>query len=330
LGLAILDSPYKILAGDVNGSDSVTTADITLIRRLILGISTNLNSGLWRFVPSDETFADVTKPWMAKRMRQYVSLATGKLTGQDFKAIKLGDVNGSWKSPTAGAGSISKSKAKGRLTIGKVGALAGEIVKIPVSLAGVNRLGSLQLTLSWDAKAASFEGVEGLILGGLSQENLGLTRVMDGKLSLSWDHALGRGIELGGNAELFHLKLRSKGTAAKRIEIQVTEGPTRLELTDGDTEVLAWVDSGWIEISSESHSGAGLVRLHNLGLNPDGSVLFEVRAPKGIKLGLEMSESLSSWTEVQVIFGQGLDVPIKITSISDVDYSRKFWRLKVY
>ena len=203
-------------------------------------------------------------------------------------------------------------------------------MKIPVSLAGVNRLGTLQMTLSWDDKAASFEGVEGLILGGLSQENLGLTRVMDGKLSLSWDHPLGRGVELGDNAELFHLKLRLKDTAAKRIEIQVTEGPTRLELTDGDTEVLAGVNPGWVEINSESHSGAGLVSFHNLGLNPDGSVLFEVRAPKGSKVGLEMSESLSNWIEVQVIIGQGLDVPIKISSTIDIYNNIKFWRLKAY
>ena len=51
-----------------------------------------------------------------------------KLTDPDFKAIKLGDVNGSWKAPSAGFGSITKSKAKGQLMSGKVEALAGEIV----------------------------------------------------------------------------------------------------------------------------------------------------------------------------------------------------------
>jgi hypothetical protein len=329
LGLAILDSPYKILAGDVNGSDSVTTADITLIRRLILGISTNFNSGLWRFVPSDETFVDMTKPWTAKRMRQYVSLASGKLSGQDFKAIKLGDVNGSWKAPTVTTGSIIKSKAKGRLTVGKVRAEAGEMVKIPVSLAGVNRLGSLQLTLSWDAKAASFEGVEGLNLEGLSQENLGLTQVMDGKLSLSWDHSLGRGVELVGNAELFQLKLRSKGTAAKRIEIQVSEGPTRLELTDGETEVMAGVDPGWLEIVAPGEAGSGLVNLRFVGLSADGSIQLEVRAPVGLMIGLETSDFLNSWTEVQNISGQGVNLPVAVSVKPEVTARARFWRVGV-
>ncbi|MBM3967412.1 MAG: hypothetical protein FJ308_20490, partial [Planctomycetes bacterium] len=70
LGITPLDSAYKVMAGDVNGSDTVTTADITLIRRLILGTATNFSTGLWRFVPSDETFSDPTKPWTASRMRR--------------------------------------------------------------------------------------------------------------------------------------------------------------------------------------------------------------------------------------------------------------------
>ena len=103
-------------------------------------------------------------------------------------------------------------------------------------------------------------------------------------------------------------------------------------LSENDEPVrlkLQPLDNG-VEINSESHSGAGLVSFHNLGLNPDGSVLFEVRAPKGSKVGLEMSESLSNWIEVQVIIGQGLDVPIKISSTIDIYNNIKFWRLKAY
>ena len=60
LGIAPLGSPFKLLAADVNGSGSVTTLDITFIRRLILGISTTLPKGAWVFVPSDVVFPDST------------------------------------------------------------------------------------------------------------------------------------------------------------------------------------------------------------------------------------------------------------------------------
>ena len=329
LGLTLLDSPYKVMAGDVNGSDSVTTADITLIRRLILGAATNFSGGLWRFVPSDEAFTNTAKPWTATRMRQYASLAAGKLSGQDFKAIKLGDVNGSWKAPTVTTGSILKSKAKGRLTVGKVRALAGNTVNIPVSLAGVDQLGSVQMTLSWDANAASYEGVEGLSLGGLSPENLGLARVNDGELSLSWDHPSGRVVDLTGTAGLFQLKLRPTATTAKRIEIRVTEGPTRLELTDGDTEVMAAVDSGWLEIGAPGEVSLDLVSLRFIGLNADGRIELEARGPEGMKLNLEASDTLKTWAEVQSVTAQGPDSPVKVTLQPDPNVQAKFWRVRV-
>jgi hypothetical protein len=330
LGLTPFDSPEKILAGDVNGSDSVTTADITLVRRVILGVATNYPGGsVWRFVPADEVLPDPTRPWTASRLRRYASLAGGVLGKQDFKAIKLGDVNGSWQAPPTAAGSTIKSKTKGRLTVGKVRAKAGEAVNITVGLSGMDRLGSMQMTLTWDANAASFEGVEGLGLTGLSSENLGLTRVSDGELSLSWDHPSGRVVDLTGTAGLFQLKLRPKATTAKRIEIRVTEGPTRLELTDGDTEVMATVDPGWLEIGAPGEVGADSVSLRFVGLNSDGRMELEARGPEGMKLNLEASDTLKTWAEVQSITAQGPDSPVKVTLQPDPNVRVKFWRVRV-
>jgi hypothetical protein len=256
-------------------------------------------------------------------------LADGTTSGQDFKAIKLGDVNGSWKAPTVSTGSILKSKAKGRLTVGKVRTEVGKTVNIPVSLAGVNQLGSVQMTLSWDASAASYEGVEGLSLGGLSPENLGLTQVSEGILSLSWDHLSGGSAGLSGNAELFQLKLRPKATTAKRIEILVTEGPTRLELTDGDTEVMAAVDPGWFELGAPGEAGLESMSLRFVGLSADGSIQLEVRAPVGLKIGLETSDFLNSWTQVQNISGQGLNLPVAVSVKPEVTAKARFWRVGV-
>ena len=327
LGLKPLDSVYKVLAGDVNGSDSVTTADITLIRRLILGATTNFSAGLWRFVPSDEVFTNTTTPWTATRMRQYVSLAAGTTTGQDFKAIKLGDVNGSWRAPLVTPGWTIKSGAKGRLVIGKVRAGVSNIVNIPVSLSGVDRLGSLQMTLSWDANIASFEGVEGLELAGLNQENLGLTRVNEGFLSVSWDHPSGRVVDLTDTAKLFQLKLRSKEPTTKRSEIRVTESPTRLELTDGDAELVVAVDAGWLEIGVPGEVDSDLVSLRLLGLNSDGRIELEARGPEGMKLSLEASDTLKTWVEVQLLTGRGNNTPVKVTLQPDPNVQTKFWRV---
>ena len=95
LGITPLDSPYKLLAADVNGSGSVTTLDITLMRRLILGITNNFPGGAWLFVPSGTTFGTPTAPWSFDSNRRHVGLGQS-LAGQDFIGIRKGDVNASW------------------------------------------------------------------------------------------------------------------------------------------------------------------------------------------------------------------------------------------
>ena len=101
LGRRLLNSPFKILAADVNHSASLTTLDIALARRLILAVSDEFASGksVWKFVPHDFSFSNPNVPWPFESTRTYTGLDAAQ-TGQDFVAIKSGDVNGSW-SPSA-------------------------------------------------------------------------------------------------------------------------------------------------------------------------------------------------------------------------------------
>jgi len=344
LGIAPLDSAYKVMAGDVNGSDSVTTADITLIRRLILGTATNFSTGLWRFVPSDETFSDPAKPWAASRMRRYVSLAAGTLSGQDFKAIKLGDVNGSWKAPTVAPSSTGTAKSKsglgktnGRLSIGKVQTMAGhpgnpgKPVSIPVTLDGVDQLGSLQLTLSWDPTTASYAGVTGVGLAKLSPEHLGLARVSEGLVSLSWDSPTGLPVDLQGAGELLRLDLVPKTGLALSGAIGVVAQPTGLELTDGQSEVAATVSPGWWVIGSESGDTPSGTESVSLRISPatGETIRLEATGPAGATLALEVSADLTTWTETQRLTGQGPGQPISFTTAASTEERTRFWRVRV-
>ena len=103
LGLLSLDSPYKLLAADVNGSRSITSLDVSRIRKVILGLTNAFPAGLWRWVPSDYVFPDPSNPWDAPASRSYANLVTN-IAGQDFLAIDLGDVNNSWTPPHGPSG----------------------------------------------------------------------------------------------------------------------------------------------------------------------------------------------------------------------------------
>lgn len=97
LGTSPLDSPYKIIAGDVNNSGSISTFDMVLIRRIVLTIDTEfeLNTS-WRFVPADYVFPDPKNPWFEPFPE---SIELEDLNGDNhdlnFIAIKVGDVNNS-------------------------------------------------------------------------------------------------------------------------------------------------------------------------------------------------------------------------------------------
>jgi hypothetical protein len=334
LGITLLDSAHKVLAGDVNGSSSVTTADITLIRRLILGVSTNFTGGLWRFVPSDEVFTNAMSPWTARRNRSYAA-APSVMTGHDFKAIKLGDVNGSWKAPTtSGASTIrAKSKPKAHLAVGAGRDLGDGVTVHPVTLRGVRSLTSMQFTLAWDPAEAGFEGLETGALKDVGPENLGTSRAGQGLVSVSWDPANGVGRDLGGEAVVLGLRLRCKpGRTLSRLT--VPESPTVLEVTEASVPVEVGVsgwDAGLSGVGSAVDAAGGLdgeARLRVLGPDGEGQVVLEVVATEGQAVGVEWSADLRSWTTVWEGLGQGSGSPVRIEPQGQALTSARFWRLR--
>jgi len=330
LGITPLDSAYKVLAGDVNGSDSVTTADITLIRRLILGTATNFTSGLWRFVPSDEAFSDPTKPWTASRMRRYASVAAGTLGGQDFKAIKLGDVNGSWKAPTVAPAitSLAKSKAKGRLWVGEASAAPGEVIGLPIRADGFPPITSLQFSLRWDPKQLEFVGVDGFQLPGLALGNFNIQGVQNGFLSLSWDPQTGLGVDLATIAELFRLRFKVLAAAGATAEVALSDAPTPVEVTVDFEAVAADRVAGRVTVPGGIILTPESLVMKVVGPAVDGRLELEIRAPKGVTVWLEGSDLLRPWTSIRSVVGQGAGEPIRIVVTPDSGTGSGFWRLK--
>ena len=113
LGLTPLDSPYKLLAADVNGSKTISVGDLVWIQRLILGLTNRFPLGLWRFVPADYSFPNPASPWNAPSNLWYTNF-TADAASQDFVAIKLGDVNNSWKAPSGSGNSIVRRSRETR------------------------------------------------------------------------------------------------------------------------------------------------------------------------------------------------------------------------
>jgi len=97
LGIESLDSPFKMIAADVNKSGTISTIDIIRIRKLILGIETEFSDNTsWRFVWAGYSFEDVANPLLEDFAESVDFESTNlALLNDGFIAVKTGDVNNS-------------------------------------------------------------------------------------------------------------------------------------------------------------------------------------------------------------------------------------------
>ncbi len=97
LGLIELGSPYKILAADVNNSQSISVLDQIAIRKAILGIDIAFDEvEIWRFVPASWPLSGANAPTASPLPPVFmINNITGNITDLNLIGIKSGDVNNS-------------------------------------------------------------------------------------------------------------------------------------------------------------------------------------------------------------------------------------------
>ncbi|MCC7028406.1 MAG: beta-propeller fold lactonase family protein, partial [Saprospiraceae bacterium] len=92
LGIQNFNSPFKYLAGDVNASCSITAADISEIRKLILGkINAFAKSPSWKFIPVNSVLPSAS-PCGFEQIINY-NLINRNQFNTDFYGVKMGDIN---------------------------------------------------------------------------------------------------------------------------------------------------------------------------------------------------------------------------------------------
>ncbi len=95
LGASLLDTPYKVMAADINNDGRISALDLVDLRKLILGVYDDLpRNKSWRFVDASQKFenASIPFPFIESIV---IDDYQGSAKGQNFIAVKIGDVNGS-------------------------------------------------------------------------------------------------------------------------------------------------------------------------------------------------------------------------------------------
>ncbi len=88
------NSPYKVIAADVNNDSKVSASDLVALRKVILGLEMEFPNGQkeWRFVDKAQVFTDYNQPFPFNEKIDFSNVESAQYD-VDFIGMKIGDVN---------------------------------------------------------------------------------------------------------------------------------------------------------------------------------------------------------------------------------------------
>ena len=206
LGLQTFDDAKKTIAADADNNSKVTAADLVALRKLILGVATELPNGQqsWRFVTSSHVFTSVANPFPFSEQYTYNALNVNKVN-QNFYGIKIGDVNGNAVANIQSPNVEARNQHHLQLVVDAVTAVKGEVIEIPVYAEQEANVVGYQFTMDIDPTAMELiEIMPGTV--AVNDGNFGMTHINKGKITTSWN--ADNSITLQADRPLFTLKMR--------------------------------------------------------------------------------------------------------------------------
>ncbi len=200
LGIEKLNSPYKMIAADINKDNRINAVDLIELRKLILGITNGfVHNESWRFVEKNHDFPDMENPWAGPFPENCSIAALIKDMVADFVAIKTGDVNLSAQYNNIYNHNLDTRSSAGFL-LGNISVEAGQHIDIPVRAAFSGRLYGWQHTLH--LSGVSYTGIKPGIIP--IAENM-LHFNTQGMLAVSADYP--KGVHVSEGDILFYISL---------------------------------------------------------------------------------------------------------------------------
>jgi len=215
LGLDILDSPYKMIAADINNSNSISGADIVELRKLILGEQAEFsNNDSWRFIDKSYDFLDDGNPWAEFFPEEYEIENLEESMKIDFLGMKVGDVSGNASTSSINTSEVRSTSKPLKLIVSEN--QSEDRVMYSISSSNFNEVLGFQTTLNFEPNEVSFEGIINTGLD-ISIDNLGVTYADRGMITISWSSS--EDITISDDEELFELIFRKVSDKISGLEV---------------------------------------------------------------------------------------------------------------
>jgi len=309
-----LDSPYKMIAADVNKTGTITVADILELRKLLLLESTAFaQNESWRFIPADYEFSNPANPLLEDFEESVsINLANNNVVA-DFVGVKIGDVNNT-AAPNGLVNADERNSRDGTfyLHTNDIYLNKGETATLTFNNNDIGTLAGLQYTLELDQQAISIEKV---VTGQVfKNNNFGKKLINRGYLLTSWTNSQAGNNDLSN--ELFSIKIKAKraGKVSELIEISNNFLLPEAYHTDGRTFDLHLKfdqqnskKSNNLSLSQNQPNPFSENTVINYQLPKTGMVEFTIFDIQGRLLKTRTEQGNKGWNEVQVSKG---DLPI--------------------
>ncbi|HMJ90325.1 MAG TPA: tandem-95 repeat protein, partial [Candidatus Acidoferrum sp.] len=341
LSVAPLANPYSLLGGDVDGSSTVNTLDLSYMRRVLLGSLSQFPLGLWRFIPANHSFANPLSPWNPPTNRTYANVVAD-MSGQDFVVVKLGDVNASWAS-TGGAGftggpgkslsiddgessGISPSPSPILFEIGTTNTLPGNDVIVPIRVTGFSNVVGFQFSVHWNPAVAALVGLEQFgVPFNPSMYNMAMSN--SGTLTVAWNDETGGMTTIADDTSVFSVRFKCIGSASTTTSVYIDGSPTAFEAAADNQIVPSSTTPGSIilnqsnrppvlaAISNKTVDEETLLSFTASAADPDGgqthTFSFDAGAPAGATI--HPTTGAFNWTPTEAQGPGVYSVTIRVT-----------------
>ena len=233
----ILNSPYKLIAADVNGDAAINGTDIALIKSLILKRITKFTGNrLWAFVDSNYKFPVPTKPFPLYDSINIAAINANQ-TGKSFVGVKLGDVNFDWNAAVLGIGNRETSIELFNENI-SVNNTATEI-RVPIKVKNFKNIMGMQYTLNFNSDVLELKSVGNNQLGA----DYNMDFAGEGKIPFLWVDAANQSRTLADSTVLFELVFNKKGNFTKE-DIGLSSDITSVNAFDGNYSTVGIIKVG--------------------------------------------------------------------------------------
>ena len=279
LNVELLDSPYKIIAADVNRSNNVSTLDIVALRKIVLRVESEFaNNTAWRFVDRDHIFSNPIKPWEGgipevvnyNNIEDVTNMA-------NFVAIKIGDVSLD-VNPNDVDGISPRTQGSIEFNAPDLDFKKGDFIEVPVTASELASIEGYQFTLEFDDKVLEFVDLKN---GLASAENFGMSHLPKGKITTSWVASN----STPAFAEMFTLVFKAKQSGNIAESVEVNSSLTKAEGYSTEGQLLD------VQLNFGSKAQVAEFKLHQNNPNPfDNQTVIAFELPQAASVTMTISD----------------------------------------